>query len=74
MITDVRSIVYIGYISQICVLAKDSSGNILSKAALKVNIKSSQSIIETFKNNNLDSVIFELGSGRTNFLSRNFKI
>ena len=67
MITDVRSVVYIGNIIQICALVKDSSGNILSKAALKANIKSSQSIIETFKSNNLDSVIFELGSGRTNF-------
>lgn len=64
MITDVKPVVYIGYIIQICVFIKDSSGNILQKAALKANIKSSQSIIETFTNNNLDSVILELGSGR----------
>ncbi len=64
MITDVKPVVYIGSIIQICVLVKDSSGNILSKAALKANIKSSQNIIATFSNSNLDAVIFELGSGR----------
>lgn len=66
MIKDVKPIVPIGSIIQVCVLVRDSSENILSKAALQANIKSSQGIIETFTNNNLDALLFELGSGRRN--------
>jgi hypothetical protein len=63
----VKPIVYVGHIIQLSVLVKDSSGNILPKAVLNANVKSSRTLIESFTNSNLDEVIFELGSGRKKY-------